>query len=164
MAASQQPSGDFLDRLWNEVINPDPEGRWLEDFIRQPDSSQHPVAGAKAAMEEVLAAGFSALDLGHHSRYIRVNTCGSVLYKLGDPGLEEGRLAGMHEALAEGPRRTRERKFFSEVWSDAEPEVADVESKADSDRWDEFISETRRDASGDEFGGSGTTARPGYDL
>jgi WD40 repeat protein len=149
MAASKQPSGDFLDRLWSEVINPDPEGLWLEDFIRQPDSSQHPVAGAKAAMEEVLAAGLSTVDLGHHSRYIRYSTCASVLYRFGDPGLEEGRLAGLHEALAEGPRRTREREFFAEAWSDAEPEAAGVESKADSDRWDEFISETRRDPFGD---------------
>jgi hypothetical protein len=133
---------DILDRLWFEVVHLDPEGQWMKDFISRPDSSQHPVAEAKAAMEEVLASGFSTEDLGRMGRFVRWSICSSTLYKFGDPGLEDSKLAGLAEAFVAGPDRIRrERNFFDELsgeyfWSKGK-------RNADPEQWKPWLPDVR---------------------
>lgn len=133
---------DILDRLWFEVVNLDPVGQWMKNFIRRPDSSKHPVAEAKEAMEEVLVSGFSTEDLGRMGRFVRWSICSSTLYKFGDPGLEDSDLAGLTEAFVAGPNRTRrEQNFFDELsgeyfWSKGK-------LNADPDQWKPWLPDAR---------------------
>ena len=87
---------DFLERLWLEVVNIDPKGRWLARSMRT----------CKGLEEDDCAAALQRLgksaakeDLGRISRFVRYETCFSMLYALSDPGLPRRTLPDLIKAI-----------------------------------------------------------------
>jgi hypothetical protein len=147
-------SDDIFERLWTEVINLDPHGRWLEEFVQRRGSAKHPIAGAKSTMDRLLASSVSREDLGRMGRWLRYETCFTTLYALGDPGLKKGCLAGLDEKLAKSAPDgagvdSGEFEFFQSLWESIAP-------NQDPLNWAEAAT---RVASNDPFGDAAPAIR-----
>src|SRR5689334_16228903 len=103
---------DILTRLWLDVINPDPDTQWMKEFLQRPDAARHPVRGARDAMLRVVKTHPSRELLGRVGRVRRYEVCFGILYALDDPGVANGKLAGLSERLAAGKNDRRDREFF----------------------------------------------------
>lgn len=94
----------LVEHLWQTVINPLREPDWLgnaiANFRRAPDSG---FAAAGAAIERMLAAGVSPHDLCLVSRLTAYEAVFGTLYALGDPGVEDDDVFGLHEDMATSP-------------------------------------------------------------
>lgn len=124
---NESQTGDPLDRLWQEVINFTPDAEWLTQFTKQKNAASHPIKGVLSSMKKVVAAGVSAEDLSRVGRAERYNSCFNVLYSLEDPGLSDGKLAGLHSLLAKHhpnarSKSPREHEFFQSLWENIDSE------------------------------------------
>ena len=106
MVASRQ---DFLRHLWDDVINPPMEERWIDNAIRaaerKPDG---PFADAGPALTRLLAAGAARRDLSVIARFAAYEAVFGTLYALSDPGVEGGDVEILHESLLSADPSGRE--------------------------------------------------------
>lgn len=91
---------EFLAQLWRDVINAPMTGDWIDNTIalnnRSPDA---PFADLGPVLERLLAAGVDRRDLSLIARAVSYDTVFSVLYMLGDPGVDRDDNKMMHEEL-----------------------------------------------------------------
>jgi len=137
--------GDYLERLWAEVINLDPDGKWIDTCVKQ--CRERSYAGTfgecAGALDRLRKCGASMEDLGRVCRFVRYETCFGTLYNLGDPGLEKGKVAGLHEKILASNPQTRkgrafEPEFFDALWEMISPDddgewLADLAKKKSGD-------------------------------
>jgi len=108
---------ELLEQLWAQVINLEPEGRWM-------DQASHPSTASKASpfrdipsiLARLLAAGASREDLGRIGRAQRYEACFGTLYALDDPGPGRRKLstlAGLAEKAASSKGRAAENEFIT---------------------------------------------------
>lgn len=91
---------EFLKEMWDEVINPNLEGHWIENVIREseakPDSA---FADVGPALRRLLAAGVDRGDLCLIARHAAYEAVFGVLYALSDPGIDDHDVEMLHESL-----------------------------------------------------------------
>ena len=100
---------DFLQAVWAEVIDPPAAGAWVDaavaDAHAQPDGA---FADAGRALARLLAAGANRGDLGAVARAAAYEAVFSLLYMLGDPGVDSGEASMLHESLLSADPSGRE--------------------------------------------------------
>jgi WD40 repeat protein len=90
---------DYLDRLWSEVVNIDPEGKWIDRGIAACRSlKKGPYSKCAPALERLRDLG-SAEDLGRVSRESRYGACFDILCSFDDPGLTRSKLPRVIQLL-----------------------------------------------------------------
>ncbi|MFN7140670.1 MAG: hypothetical protein ACK4UN_15145, partial [Limisphaerales bacterium] len=72
---------DLLEQLWTEVINPDPDGRWMEKVDHVPPNLKGHFPDCAAALQRLRQVG-SPMDLGQVSRFVRYESCFEILASL----------------------------------------------------------------------------------
>ena len=91
---------EFLTLLWNDIINPMMSESWIEGTIsnsrKHPDS---PFSDSGPALENLLALGATKKDICLLSRNAAYDAIFSVLYMLGDPGIQGNDTEMLHESL-----------------------------------------------------------------
>ena len=91
---------ELVSHLWRSIINAhlDPAGldRVIAHCKRRPND---PFADAGPAIERALAAGVSARDLCLIRRDAAYEAVFGTLYALGDPGVDDDDVFGLHEIL-----------------------------------------------------------------
>ncbi|HET9205031.1 MAG TPA: hypothetical protein VFO28_02250 [Burkholderiaceae bacterium] len=95
---------ELVEHLWQEIINPLEDPSTLDNIVancrRNPAG---PFAAVGQAIERALAAGVSAEDLCLINRSATYEAVFGTLYAIGDPGVDEGDVFGLHESLATSP-------------------------------------------------------------
>src|SRR5688572_31995303 len=89
---------DFLEHLWSEVINIDPQGKWIDASIRRCKPFSR-YASCAPALERLRKIG-KLEDIGRISRFIRFETTSAALYSFEDPGLPKISLANVLKDFA----------------------------------------------------------------
>jgi hypothetical protein len=91
---------ELLEHLWREVINVNLRDAALDNIIascrRDPDG---PFGDTGSALERILAAGASRRDLCLVLRATAYEAVFGTLYALGDPGIDDDQVFGLHEEL-----------------------------------------------------------------
>lgn len=95
---------ELIEHLWQEIINALDDPSTLDNIVanckRQPDA---PFAGAGPAIERALAAGVSAEDICLINRSATYEAVFCTLYAIGDPGVDNNDVFGLHESLITSP-------------------------------------------------------------
>ena len=98
---------EFLQLLWSETINGVAGGHWIDNCIRAYEGdSTSPFADVGRAMKTMRANGVSDADIIAIGRGASYEAVFDVLYKLGDPGVEDGE--GLYESLLSADPSGRE--------------------------------------------------------
>jgi hypothetical protein len=101
-----KPKSDCLERLWDEVINLDPKGDWLERSLQECQRlPRGPYAGCAAALKQLQNTALME-DLGRVSRSVRYETCFALLYSFAEAAPAKKQLASILKLLpaaAKGP-------------------------------------------------------------
>ena len=91
---------ELVEHLWQTVINPLRDPRWMENVIahyrRAPDDG---FAAVGPAIERALAAGVSPGDLCLIAQLNAYEAVFGTLYALGDPGVDDNDVFGLHEDM-----------------------------------------------------------------
>jgi len=91
---------ELVEHLWQTVINPLRDPRWMENVIahsrRAPDDG---FAAVGPAIERALAAGVSPGDLCLIAQLNVYEAVFGTLYALGDPGVDDNDVFGLHEDM-----------------------------------------------------------------
>ncbi|KQY54976.1 hypothetical protein ASD14_02105 [Lysobacter sp. Root494] len=94
----------LVEHLWQTVINPLRDPRWMDNVIancrRAPDEG---FAAAGPAIERVLAAGVSPGDLCLITQLTAYEAVFGTLYALGDPGVDDNDVFGLHDDMLTSP-------------------------------------------------------------
>lgn len=108
---------DYLDRLWNEVVNIDPKGKWIERGIEACRLlKKGNYAKCADALERLRGLG-SAEDLGRVSRESRYTACFELLCSIEDPGLTKRKLPLVTKLLKESlAGKVSPPKSVAEFW------------------------------------------------
>lgn len=105
MASREQ----FLRQLWDDVINPSMQERWIDNAVRasgrSPDS---PFADVGTVLTRLLAAGAARRDLSVIARFAAYEAVFGTLYALSDPGVEGNDMEMLHESLLSADPSGRE--------------------------------------------------------
>lgn len=100
---------EFLRAVWAEVIDLPATGEWVDAAIAEarirPDGA---FADAGRALARLLAAGADRRDVGAVVRVAAYESVVSLLYMLGDPGVDAGEGNLMHESLLSADPSGRE--------------------------------------------------------
>jgi len=118
---------DCLDKVWIKVINVDPKGFWIEECLEQTGQTREgPFAQVAPALRRILAKKPSRLDLGRVTRFERYEAVYKTLDSLDHPGLQKGRIKGLHHQLEASTRpgrkaRVAEPKFIESLWGIINP-------------------------------------------
>ena len=95
---------ELVEHLWQTVINPLRDPRWMDNVIancrRAPDGG---FGAAGPAIERALAAGVSPDDLCLITRLTAYEAVFGTLYALDDPGVDGNDVFGLHEDMATAP-------------------------------------------------------------
>jgi hypothetical protein len=95
---------ELVEHLWQRVIHPLRDPRWMENVIahsrRAPDDG---FAAAGPALERALAAGVSPGDLCLIAQLTAYEAVFGTLYALGDPGVDDNDVSGLHEEMLTSP-------------------------------------------------------------
>jgi hypothetical protein len=84
---------EFLRILWSETINGVESGHWIDNCIRAfDDDPTSPFADVGRAMKNMRANGVADADIVAIGRGASYEAVFDVLYKLGDPGVEDGEM------------------------------------------------------------------------
>jgi hypothetical protein len=90
----------FLNQLWIAVIDAPMTGTWIDNVIaaseRKPDE---PFADVGPALKRLLAKGVDRRDLCAIARFSKYEAAFTLLYMLGDPGVDDDDNKMMHEEL-----------------------------------------------------------------
>jgi len=91
---------EFLDQVWTRIINAPMSERWIDAVVsnseRKPDE---PFADLGPALQRLMAAGASRLDLCLLARHASYTAAFQLLYMLDDPGVDGDDDKMMHEEL-----------------------------------------------------------------
>ena len=80
---------EFLQLLWNEEIDSHRSGFWIDNCIREYERDPNsPFADVGRAMKKMRALGVADTDIEAIGRGVSFEAIMGVLYKLGDPGVE----------------------------------------------------------------------------
>jgi hypothetical protein len=91
---------EFLELLWNDVIDSPARMSALDNIIQNCRRDPHgPFGDAGAAIERLLALGASRRDLRLLFRSVAYEAVFATLYSLSDPGLEHEDPATLYEDL-----------------------------------------------------------------
>ena len=91
---------EFLRQVWDEIINPSMEERWIDSYIREFDMNPNgPFADLGGTLKRLLALGASRKDLSSIRRAASYESVFQCLYMLGDPGVDDDDYTMMHESL-----------------------------------------------------------------
>jgi hypothetical protein len=91
---------EFLRLIWDDIINAPITGKWIENSIVEAKARpKGPFADTGVACERLLAAGAARRDLSLVARAAAYEAVFSLLYMLGDPGLDEENGSLLHESL-----------------------------------------------------------------
>ena len=93
---------EFLTLLWEEIINPNMSEEWIEKSIKE--AKKHPDAPFSddgTALENLLSLGANKKDICLLSRSAAYDAVFTLLYMLGDPGVEGNDIEMLHETLLE---------------------------------------------------------------
>lgn len=95
---------ELVEHLWQEIISPLAKPSTLDNIVanckRNPDGTFSAVG---LAIERVLAAGVSPDDLCLIYRSATYEAVFGTLYAIGDPGVDNNDVFGLHEILATSP-------------------------------------------------------------
>lgn len=95
---------ELVEHLWQAHINNLRDPQWIENVRanhrRRPDDDSF---GAGAALERMLAAGVPAQDIGNLCRLMVYEAVFCTRYALGDPGVDDGDVVGLHEIIGTAP-------------------------------------------------------------
>jgi hypothetical protein len=84
---------EFLQLLWSETINAAYGGSWIDNCIRSyEEDANSPFADVGQAMKHMRELGVSDSDINAVGRGACYDAVFDVLYKLGDPGVENADL------------------------------------------------------------------------
>ncbi len=84
---------EFLRLLWSETIDGVASGYWIDNCIRAyEDDPTSPFADVGRAMKIMRAKGVAEADIVAIGRGASYEAVFDVLYKLGDPGVEDGEM------------------------------------------------------------------------
>jgi hypothetical protein len=90
---------DFLKLIWSD-INLAMQEHWIENNIRASKKNpEDPFSDVGPAIERLIEAGASRRDLSLLVRHAAYEEAFNVLYLLGDPGVDEAEIEGLHEEL-----------------------------------------------------------------
>jgi hypothetical protein len=91
---------EFLREVWDTVINAQMRGHWIDNAIAAAQKNpQASFADAGEALERLLAAGASRRDISLVVRAAVYEAAFSLLYMLGDPGVDNDDVFMLHESL-----------------------------------------------------------------
>lgn len=94
----------LVEHLWQTVIHPLRDPRWMENVIahsrRAPGDVFAPIG---PAIERALAAGVSPGDLCLIAQLNAYEAVFGTLYALGDPGVDDNDVSGLHEDMLTSP-------------------------------------------------------------
>ncbi|HEV2280945.1 MAG TPA: hypothetical protein VGX75_00970 [bacterium] len=103
------PRTDFLTLLWNDVINPNMQERWIDNVIRESERNPDaPFADLGPVVMRLLAAGAARRDLSVIARFAAYEAVFGTLYALSDPGVEGNDVEMLHESLLSADPSGRE--------------------------------------------------------
>ncbi|MFN0018546.1 MAG: WD40 repeat domain-containing protein [Pirellulaceae bacterium] len=146
---------DYLDRLWNEVVNIDPEGKWIERGIEvcRP-LKKGPYSKCAAALERLRALN-AVEDLGRVSRESRFTACFDLLCSIEDPGLSTRKLPQVYKLLNEFLLgKVSPPKSVAEFWKSRMEVMLDPK---DDGKW--LVELTKPNRSKGEFGDVGPAVK-----
>ena len=105
---------EFLRLIWDEIINAPLRSEWMGNTIRTSErDSEAPFADVGAALKRLRAAGASDWDVGLVARLAAYEAVFGVLYKLGDPGVEDATML-FEELLTADPTGLEGRRGSAE--------------------------------------------------
>ncbi len=91
---------EFLNNLWADVINSPMQEYWIDNSIRESKRQpKGPFGEIGPIVEHLLALGASRQELSLLVRFASYEAVFDVLYKLGDPGVDDGQIEMLHEEL-----------------------------------------------------------------
>jgi hypothetical protein len=91
---------EFLRLVWQDVINAPLTGSWIDNTIESSKRNpKGPFADAGLALEKLLAAGANRRDVNLVTRATIYETVFTLLYMLGDPGVDGHDVLMLHESL-----------------------------------------------------------------
>lgn len=94
----------LITHLWNEIINPLDNPTVFDNIIanckRAPDAA---FAAAGPAIERMRAAGIDPADLSIICRSIAYESVFGTLYAIGEPGVDNDEVFGLHEDMLTSP-------------------------------------------------------------
>jgi hypothetical protein len=91
---------EFLTLLWTDIINGGMGGEWLDNVISSSEKRPNePFADTGPLVKRLLAAGASRRDLCLFARSVSYQAVFSLLYLLGDPGIDPADLEMIYEEL-----------------------------------------------------------------
>ena len=91
---------EFLKQVWTEVIGAHMAGRWIDNAIAAADRDPSaPFADLGPALKRLLASGANRRDLCLVARHASYETAFTMLYMLGDPGVDDDDIEMLHEEL-----------------------------------------------------------------
>lgn len=91
---------EFLQQIWDEIINGWEKGHWIENQINLPeDQKTGPWGDIGAIVERLLAAGASREDLSRLMSFSSYEATFGLLYLMDDPGLDEGDVPSLRDDL-----------------------------------------------------------------
>ena len=91
---------EFLKLIWDDIINPNMSENWIERTIKDAEKDHNePFADSGVALENLLSLGASKKDICLLSRNAAYEAIFSLLYMLGDPGIEDNDIEMLHESL-----------------------------------------------------------------
>lgn len=90
----------FLHDLWDGVINPNMQERWIDNVLRASEQNPDaPFADLAPALKRLLAAGAGRRDLSLIARFAAYEAVFGTLYALSDPGVDDNDVEMLHESL-----------------------------------------------------------------
>lgn len=90
---------EFLGSIWND-INLAMQEHWIDNNIRVSKKNPNdPFSDVGLALERLLEKGASREDLSILIRHAAYEQAFDIFYKLGDPGIEDDDIEGLHEEL-----------------------------------------------------------------
>jgi len=90
----------FLAQVWKDVINAPMRGTWIENVVcASRQRPNEPFADLGPVLERLLKLGATPRDLSLIARFAKYEAVFSVLYMLGDPGVDADDNQMLHEEL-----------------------------------------------------------------
>ena len=91
---------EFLKLVWEQVINVNMSEDWIERTIKESQKEpDEPFADSGTALENLLSSGANKRDICLLSRHAAYEAVFSLLYMLGDPGVDDDDIESLHEEL-----------------------------------------------------------------
>lgn len=102
---------EFLEMLWNDVINPPADDAWIDRVIQSSERDRNePFADAGQALKRLRELGASYENIAHIMRSASYEAVFDVLYALDDPGIDNDDHEGLFESLlTSGASLTRDK-------------------------------------------------------